>query len=139
MCRCVLREGELPIQELVPLDCRLEIIKSMEPLGVMPDATFSLEYNLISEKRCDALIQHMDTSLIDSGVELPVGSSFGGAEDAYDSWVQFEEGGLHNQYNKKLCECVSCINEYFMYIIYRTDVCFLLFCFDQKMPTTLSH
>ena len=137
-----LREGEPPVQELAPLDRRLEIIKSMEPFGAKRDATFSQEYDLISKKSCDSLIQHMDTSLqrdIDSGVELPIGSSPGRAEDANDSWIPFEEGGLANQYNKKLCECVSCINEHSLYIIYRTDVRFLLFCLDHKTPTTLSH
>ena len=137
-----LREGELPVQELVPLDRRLEIIESMEPFGAKRDATFSQEYDLISKKSCDSLIQHMDTSLqrdIDSGVELPIGSSPGRAEDANDSWIPFEEGGLANQYNEELCECVSCINEHSLYIIYRTDVRFLLFCLDHKTPTTLSH
>jgi hypothetical protein len=140
--RSKLREGELPVQELVPLDRRLEIIKSMEPFGAKRDATFSQEYDLISKKSCDSLIQHMDTSLqrdIDSGVELPIGSSPGRAEDANDSWIPFEEGGLANQYNEELCECVSCINEHSLYIIYRTDVRFLLFCLDHKTPTTLSH
>jgi hypothetical protein len=114
-CRRALNEGELPVQENVPLDRRLEIIKSMEPFGAKRDATFSQEYDLVSKKSCDSLIQHMDTSLqrdIDSGVKLPVGSSFGGAEDAYDSWTTFEEGGLANQYNMKLCECASCINKH---------------------------
>jgi hypothetical protein len=114
-CRRALNEGELPVQENVPLDRRLEIIKSMEPFGAKRDATFSQEYDLVSKKSCDSLIQHMDTSLqrdIDSGVKLPVGSSFGGAEDAYDSWTPFEEGGLANQYNMKLCECASCINKH---------------------------
>jgi hypothetical protein len=114
-CRRALNEGELPVQENVPLDRRLEIIKSMEPFGAKRDATFSQEYDLVSKKSCDSLIQHMDTSLqrdIDSGVKLPAGSSSGGAEDAYDSWTPFEEGGLANQYNMKLCECASCINKH---------------------------
>ena len=64
---------------------------------------------------CDSLIQHLDTSLqrdIDSGVELPVGSSSGRAEDAKDSCIPFEEDVIANQYSKKLCECVSCINKH---------------------------
>jgi hypothetical protein len=140
-CRRLLREGELPVQEDVLHDRRLEIIKSMEPFGAKPVATFSQEYDLISKKSCDSLIQYMDTSLqrdIESGVVLPVASSSSGAEDAYESWTPFEEGGIDNQYNKKLCECVSCINEHSLYIvIYQTDVCILLFYFNHKTPTNL--
>ena len=139
-CPYLLSEGELPVQEHVPLDRRLEIIKSMEPFGAKPDATFSQGFDLILKKSCDSLIQHMETSLqrdIVSGVELlPVLLE---AEDAYESWTQFEEGGIDNIYNKKLCECVSCINAHYLNIIYQTDVCILLFCFDHKTPTNLLH
>ena len=96
------------MKENVPLERRLEIIKSMEPFGAKRDATFPHEYDLISKTSCDSLVQHMETSLqydIESGVELlPVLSSSGGAEDAYESSFSYEDG-LANQYNKKLCEC----------------------------------
>jgi hypothetical protein len=107
-CRRALREGELTVKENVPLERRLEIIKSMEPFGAKRDATFPHEYDLISKTSCDSLVKHMETSLqydIESGVELlPVLSSSGGAEDAYESSFSYEDG-LANQYNKKLCEC----------------------------------
>ena len=109
MKRRALREGELPLKEDVPLEGRLEIIKSMESIGAKRDATFSEEYDLISKKSCDSLIQHVDTSLqydIDSGVELPMLS--GGAEDEYESsFSPSFNGGLANQYIKKLCECAE--------------------------------
>ena len=58
---------------------------------------------------CDSLIQHVDTSLqydIDSGVELPMLS--GGAEGEYESsFSPSFNGGLANQYIKKLCECAE--------------------------------
>ena len=76
----------------------------MEHLGAKPDASFSFMYDLISKKSCNALIKHMDSSLecdIDAGVELPVGGSYNGAEEMYESWTPFE-GGVSNQYNKKL-------------------------------------
>jgi hypothetical protein len=102
-------KGELPLKEDVPLEGRLEIIKSMESIGAKRDATFPEEYDLISKKSCDSLIQHVDTSLqydIDSGVELPMLS--GGAEDEYESsFSPSFNGGLANQYIKKLCECAE--------------------------------
>ena len=64
----------------------------MEPFGAKPFATFSQEYDLISKKSCEALIQHMDTSLqcdTESGVELPAGASSHGAKDAYESWTPY--------------------------------------------------
>ena len=76
----------------------------MERSGAKADATFSFMYDLISKESCDSLIKHMDGSLecdIDSGKELPMGSASQGAENTYESWVPFE-GGVNNQYNKKL-------------------------------------
>ena len=103
-CRRPLREGEAPVSTDVPLERRLEIIKRMEPDGAKADATFSFMYDLISKKSCDALVKYMDSSLecdIDSGVDIPAGVSSHGAEEMYDSWTPFE-GGVTNQYNKKL-------------------------------------
>lgn len=103
-CRRALREGEDPVSKDVPLERRLEIIKRMEPDGAKADATFSFMYDLISKKSCDALVKYMDSSLeydIDSGVDIPAGVSSHGAEEMYDSWTPFE-GGVTNQYNKKL-------------------------------------
>jgi hypothetical protein len=86
----------------------------MEHVGAKRDATFSFEYDLISKTSCDSLILHIDTSLqfdVVSQVELPVGIASLGAEDVHESWVEFEDGGVENQYNKKLCECgeLGCI------------------------------
>ena len=104
-CRRALREGEEAVSDDVPLERRLQIIKDMEHLGAKPDASFSFTYDLISKESCNALIEHMDSSLecdIDAGVEFPVGASSSYETDpAYDQWVPFE-GGLDNQYNKKL-------------------------------------
>ena len=102
-CRRALREGEEAVSKDIPLERRLEIIKGMEPHGAKAEATFSFMYDLISKESCDALVKYMDSSLecdIDSGVELPVGVS-SQAEEMYDSWTPFE-GGVANQYNKKL-------------------------------------
>jgi|ABSN01.1.fsa_nt_gi hypothetical protein len=79
----------------------------MEHVGAKRDATFSHEYDLISKTSCNSLIQHMESSLqcdFESGMELPVRSASGGAEDAFESWIPFD-GGIDNQYNKKLCDC----------------------------------
>ena len=114
----------------------------MKPFRTKHDATFLQEYDLISKTSCDSLVQHKEKSLqydIESSVDLlPVLSSSGGAEDAYESSFSYSDG-LANQYNKKLCECVSCINAHYLNIIYQTDVCILLFCFDHKTPTKLLH
>ena len=103
-CRRALREGEDPVSKDVPLERRLEIIERMEPHGAKADATFSFMYDLISKESCDALVKFMDSSLecdIDSGIDIPAGVSSHGAEEMYDSWTPFE-GGVSNQYNKKL-------------------------------------
>ena len=99
-----MREGESPVSTDVPQERRLEIIKSMEPHGAKADATFSFMYDLISKESCDALVKFMDSSLeydVDSGIDIPAGVSSHGAEEMYDSWTPFE-GGVTNQYNKKL-------------------------------------
>lgn len=48
----------------------------------------------------------MDSSLTDDlscGKDLPVGTaSSDGMEEKYDSWTSFAEGGVDNQYSKKL-------------------------------------
>ena len=80
---------ELPEKENVPLERRLKIIKKMKPFRTKHDATFLHEYDLISKTSCDSLVQHKEKSLqydIESSVDLlPVLSSSGGAEDAYES------------------------------------------------------
>ena len=99
--RRALREGEAAISTDVPLERRLEI---MEGMGASPEAKFSSMYDLISKESCDALVQFMDASLecdVNSGAPLPTGVS-ANEEGKYESWVPFEEGGVANQYNKKL-------------------------------------
>ena len=114
--RRALREGELPVQEDVPHERRLEIFKSMEPIGAKRDATFSQEYDLISKKSCSSLIQHVDTSLPDSGMELPVVKP--------ESSFSYED----------LCECVSCINRHSLHHL-QTDVCLLCFFITRLQQT----
>ena len=103
-------EEEL-VDEEVPLGRRLQLIKDMSAKN---DASFSLKHKLISAKSCNALIEHVETSLaydLDSGIKLPAGGSSNGAEDAFESWTS--QGGISNQYHKKLYanEIVSLIGK----------------------------
>jgi len=100
-CRRHLQEGDVPVQENLSLDQRLQVIKATEHLGAKPDATFSFTNDLISKKSCDALVQYTEESLqhdIDAGVDLEAKQA---AEDSHESWTPFE-GGYENQYSKNL-------------------------------------
>ena len=89
------REKNETYVEDIPLQRRLEIIEGMP--GAKEDAAFSYKHELISKDSCDALIQHIETSLahdFDSGVEISNKASS-------RTWSPFE-GGVDNQYNVNL-------------------------------------
>jgi hypothetical protein len=145
-CPRRLEKDELPVQEVVPLESRLKIIESMEKFGAKCDASFSHEYDLISKMSCDSLIQHMDTSLqrdVESQMELPVGVTASlGAEDAYESWIPFDDGGIENQYNKKLCKCgeLGCMNEIAcVHLLFNLHLLYTVKFYDHKLRKSLLH
>eukprot|EP00578_Thalassiosira_sp_NH16_P026890 CAMPEP_0181099146 /NCGR_PEP_ID=MMETSP1071-20121207/12504_1 /TAXON_ID=35127 /ORGANISM="Thalassiosira sp., Strain NH16" /LENGTH=549 /DNA_ID=CAMNT_0023181789 /DNA_START=133 /DNA_END=1779 /DNA_ORIENTATION=+ len=106
-CRRRLRDGEEdPVKEDLPLKEVHAIIDAMRDHGAKHDSSFSFMYDLISKESCEILIEEVESSLaIDraSGRDLPIGTaSDDGMEENYESWLEFADGGLENQYDKKL-------------------------------------
>ena len=103
--RRLLMEGEEGVSEDVPLERRLQIIERMKNRGAKPDATFSSVYDLISPKSCDVLIKYMDETLahaLDDEENIPAGDETSTSEGLHEMWNSFAQGGVANQFNKKL-------------------------------------
>ena len=97
--RRLLLENEGEIIESDPTPERaLEIIQGI--YGADPEATFSKEHNLISKQSCDALIHYMDMAVEKDKDrdDMPIGPAW---EHKQEAWTPFD-GGIDNQYNKKL-------------------------------------